>query len=60
MAAGAEALRERPVQLALALAFASGVLLGWQAHRVRRRFLAWRKRRLQALLEATQKKLDVA
>uniref|UniRef100_A0A8C3SNJ6 Mitoregulin n=1 Tax=Chelydra serpentina TaxID=8475 RepID=A0A8C3SNJ6_CHESE len=55
-----EALRERPVQLALVLAFASGVLVGWQAHRARRRFLAWRKRRLQARLEATQKKLDVA
>uniref|UniRef100_A0A8C0J8Q6 Mitoregulin n=1 Tax=Chelonoidis abingdonii TaxID=106734 RepID=A0A8C0J8Q6_CHEAB len=56
----ADALRERPVQLALVLAFASGVLVGWQAQRMRRRFLAWRKRRLQGLLEATQKKLDVA
>uniref|UniRef100_A0A452H463 Uncharacterized protein n=1 Tax=Gopherus agassizii TaxID=38772 RepID=A0A452H463_9SAUR len=60
MALGSQALRERPVQLALVLAFASGVLVGWQAQRLRRRFLAWRKRRLQGLLEATQKKLDVA
>uniref|UniRef100_A0A8D0H2U1 Mitoregulin n=1 Tax=Sphenodon punctatus TaxID=8508 RepID=A0A8D0H2U1_SPHPU len=55
-----EALSERPVQLALVLAFASGVLVGWQANRVRRRFLDWRKRRLQDKLTATQKKLDLA
>ncbi|XP_075781917.1 mitoregulin [Pelodiscus sinensis] len=60
MALGSEALRERPVQLALLLAFASGALLGWQAHRLRRRFLAWRKRRLQDLLAAAEKKLDLA
>ncbi|XP_059576301.1 mitoregulin [Alligator mississippiensis] len=60
MALGSEALSERPVQLALMLAFASGVLVGWQASRARRRFLDWRKRRLQAQLVATQKKLDLA
>ncbi|XP_038603217.1 mitoregulin [Tachyglossus aculeatus] len=53
-------LSERRVQLALLLSFASGVLVGWQANRLRRRFLQWRKRRLQDKLDAAQKKLDLA
>ncbi|XP_077192080.1 mitoregulin [Paroedura picta] len=60
MALGSEALSERPVQLAVLLAFASGVLVGWQANRMRRRYLDWRKRRLQDQLSATQKKLDLS
>ncbi|XP_048355512.1 mitoregulin [Sphaerodactylus townsendi] len=60
MALGSEALSERSVQFAVLLAFASGVLVGWQANRVRRRYLDWRKRRLQDQLSATQKKLDLA
>ncbi|ELK15212.1 Nephrocystin-1 [Pteropus alecto] len=38
---------ERKLQLSMLLAFASGVLVGWQANRLRRRYLDWRKRRLQ-------------
>ncbi|XP_053169684.1 mitoregulin [Hemicordylus capensis] len=60
MALSSEPLSERSVQLAVLLAFASGVLVGWQANRVRRRYLDWRKRRLQDQLLATQKKLDLA
>ncbi|XP_072844803.1 mitoregulin [Pogona vitticeps] len=60
MALTAEPLSERSVQLAVLLAFASGVLVGWQANRVRRRYLDWRKRRLQDQLAATQKKLDLS
>ncbi|XP_043913205.1 mitoregulin [Protopterus annectens] len=51
---------DRAVQVALLLSFASGVLVGWQANRVRRRFLDWRKKRLQDKLAETQKKLDLA
>ncbi|XP_036158127.1 mitoregulin-like [Myotis myotis] len=51
---------ERKLQLAVLLAFASGVLVGWQANRLRRRYLDWRKRRLQDQLAAAQKKLDLA
>ncbi|XP_070284630.1 mitoregulin-like [Myotis yumanensis] len=51
---------ERQLQLAVLLAFASGVLVGWQANRLRRRYLDWRKRRLQDQLAAAQKKLDLA
>uniref|UniRef100_H9GJK6 Mitoregulin n=3 Tax=Anolis carolinensis TaxID=28377 RepID=H9GJK6_ANOCA len=51
---------ERSVKVALLLAFASGVLVGWQANRVRRRYLDWRKRRLQDQLAVTQKKLDLS
>ncbi|XP_009235268.2 LOW QUALITY PROTEIN: mitoregulin [Pongo abelii] len=51
---------ERTLQLSVLVAFASGVLLGWQANRLRRRYLDWRKRRLQDKLAATQKKLDLA
>ncbi|XP_066467954.1 mitoregulin [Tiliqua scincoides] len=60
MALSSEPLSERSVQLAVLLAFASGVLVGWQANRARRRYLDWRKRRLQDQLSATQKKLDLA
>ncbi|XP_061482449.1 mitoregulin [Rhineura floridana] len=60
MALSSEPMSERSVQLAVLLAFASGVLVGWQANRVRRRYLDWRKKRLQDQLTATQKKLDLA
>lgn len=51
---------ERKLQLCVLLAFASGVLVGWQANRLRRRYLNWRKRRQQEKLAATQKELDLA
>nr|XP_025724425.1 small integral membrane protein 37 [Callorhinus ursinus] len=51
---------ERTLQLSVLVAFASGVLVGWQANRMRRRYLDWRKRRLQDKLATTQKKLDLA
>ncbi|XP_067841189.1 mitoregulin-like [Heptranchias perlo] len=51
---------ERTLQFAVVLSFTSGVIVGWQANRLRRRFLDWRKRRLQSKLVETQKKLDVA
>uniref|UniRef100_A0A2I3HP30 Mitoregulin n=1 Tax=Nomascus leucogenys TaxID=61853 RepID=A0A2I3HP30_NOMLE len=35
---------ERTLQLSVLVAFASGILLGWQANRLRRRYLDWRKR----------------
>ncbi|XP_053239465.1 mitoregulin [Podarcis muralis] len=60
MALSSEPLSERSVKLAVLLAFASGVLVGWQANRARRRYLDWRKKRLQDQLAATQKKLDLA
>ncbi|XP_069462952.1 mitoregulin [Ambystoma mexicanum] len=53
-------LSERSVCLAVVLAFASGVLVGWQANRQRRRFLDWRRKRLHAKLIETQKKLDLS
>ncbi|KAL0620151.1 Mitoregulin [Plecturocebus cupreus] len=51
---------ERTLQLSVLVAFASGVLLGWQANRLRRRYLDWRKQRRQDKRAATQKKLDLA
>ncbi|XP_077891637.1 mitoregulin-like [Ictidomys tridecemlineatus] len=51
---------ERTLQVSMLVAFASGVLLGWQANRLRRRNLDWRKQRLQDKLTTTQKKLDLA
>ncbi|XP_072407638.1 mitoregulin [Chiloscyllium punctatum] len=51
---------ERTLQLAVVLSFTSGVIIGWQANILRRRFLDWRKRRLQSKLVETQKKLDLA
>uniref|UniRef100_A0A8C4J3J7 Mitoregulin n=1 Tax=Dromaius novaehollandiae TaxID=8790 RepID=A0A8C4J3J7_DRONO len=55
-----EVLRPRSVRLALLAAFAAGVLVGWQAGRARRRFLQWRKRRLQQRLAAAQEQLELA
>ncbi|XP_075003946.1 mitoregulin [Calonectris borealis] len=57
---GPEALRPRVVRWALLAAFAAGVLVGWQAGRVRRRFLRWRQRRLQRSLAAAQEQLEAA
>ncbi|AWP19904.1 Hypothetical protein SMAX5B_008207 [Scophthalmus maximus] len=51
---------ERTLQVAVALSFAAGFLAGWQGNRMRRKFLDWRKKRLQAKLSETQKKLDLA
>ncbi|XP_039768284.1 mitoregulin [Ornithorhynchus anatinus] len=53
-------ISERTLQLAVLLSFASGVLVGWQANRLRRRYLDWRKRRLQDKLAVMQKKLDLS
>ncbi|XP_040925511.1 mitoregulin-like [Betta splendens] len=51
---------ERTVQFALALSFAAGFLAGWQANRTRRKYLDWKKKRLQDKLSETQKKLDLS
>ncbi|XP_053314876.1 mitoregulin [Spea bombifrons] len=51
---------ERSLQVAVVIAFASGVLVGWQANRIRRRYLDWKKKRLQDKLVETQKKLDLS
>ncbi|KAM6915209.1 mitoregulin [Xenentodon cancila] len=51
---------ERTLQVAVAVSFAVGFLTGWQANRMRRKFLDWRKKRLQDKLSETQKKLDLA
>lgn len=51
---------ERTLQVAVLVSFAVGFLSGWQANRMRRRFLDWRKKRLQDKLHETQKKLDLA
>ncbi|XP_078503066.1 mitoregulin [Lissotriton helveticus] len=51
---------ERSLYLAITLAFASGVLVGWQANRQRRRFLDWKRKRLHDKLIETQKKLDLS
>lgn len=59
MAAMAD-VSERKLQLSVLLAFVSGVLVGWQANRLRRRYLDWRKRRLQDKLAVMQKKLDLS
>ena len=53
-------LSERTVQVAVLVSFAVGFVSGWQANRMRRQFLDWRKKRLQAKLSETQKKLDLA
>ncbi|XP_071438369.1 mitoregulin [Pithys albifrons albifrons] len=55
-----EALRPRVVRWALLAAFAAGVAVGWQAGRLRRRFLRWRQRYLQRRLDAAQKQLEAA
>ncbi|XP_038846212.1 mitoregulin-like [Salvelinus namaycush] len=51
---------ERTLQVSIAISFAVGFLSGWQASRARRKFLDWRKKRLQDKLSETQKKLDLA
>ncbi len=51
---------ERTLQVALVVSFAAGFIAGWQANRTRRRFLDWRKKRLQDKLAETQKKLDLS
>ncbi|KAM4804124.1 mitoregulin-like [Urocitellus parryii] len=51
---------ERTLQVSVLVAFASRVLVGCQANRLRRRYLDWRKRKLQDKLATTQKKLDLA
>ncbi|XP_036403223.1 mitoregulin [Megalops cyprinoides] len=51
---------ERTLQVAILISFATGFVAGWQANRMRRRFLDWRKKRLQDKLSETQKKLDLA
>ncbi|KAG7240582.1 hypothetical protein INR49_026731 [Caranx melampygus] len=42
---------ERTLQVAVVVSFAAGFLAGWQANRMRRRFLDWRKKRLQDKLK---------
>ncbi|XP_076848172.1 mitoregulin [Brachyhypopomus gauderio] len=51
---------DRTLQVIILVSFATGFVAGWQANRVRRRFLDWRKKRLQDKLTETQKKLDLA
>ncbi|KAK7142469.1 hypothetical protein R3I94_011970 [Phoxinus phoxinus] len=51
---------ERSLQVAIVVSFAAGFVAGWQANRMRRKFLDWRKKRLQAKLAETQKKLDLS
>ncbi|XP_076025596.1 mitoregulin [Genypterus blacodes] len=51
---------DRALQVAVLLSFAAGFAVGWQANRMRRKFLDWRKKRLQDKLSETQKKLDLA
>ncbi|XP_061900698.1 mitoregulin-like [Entelurus aequoreus] len=51
---------ERSVQAAVVVSFLAGFVAGWQANRMRRKFLDWKKRRLQDKLTETQKKLDLS
>uniref|UniRef100_A0A6I8SWK8 Uncharacterized protein n=1 Tax=Xenopus tropicalis TaxID=8364 RepID=A0A6I8SWK8_XENTR len=51
---------ERTLQVAVLLSFASGVLVGWQANRLRRKYLDWKKKRLQNKLVETQKRIDLS
>lgn len=53
-------LSERTLQVAIVVSFAAGFVAGWQANRMRRKFLDWRKKRLQDKLAETQKKLDLS
>uniref|UniRef100_A0A8C4SVM6 Mitoregulin n=1 Tax=Erpetoichthys calabaricus TaxID=27687 RepID=A0A8C4SVM6_ERPCA len=53
-------LLDRHVQVAVIFSFAVGFFAGWQANRMRRRFLDWKKKRLQDKLSETQKKLDLS
>uniref|UniRef100_A0A8C2TZ84 Mitoregulin n=1 Tax=Coturnix japonica TaxID=93934 RepID=A0A8C2TZ84_COTJA len=50
----------RSVRWALLAAFATGVVVGWQAARARRRFLRWRQSRLQRRLDAARQQLEAA
>ncbi|XP_042599043.1 mitoregulin-like [Cyprinus carpio] len=47
---------ERTLQVAIVVSFAAGFIAGWQANRMRRRFLDWRKKRLQDKLAETPQK----
>ncbi|OCT79821.1 mitoregulin-like [Xenopus laevis] len=51
---------ERTLQVAMLLSFASGLLVGWQANRIRRKYLDWKKKRLQDKLADTQKRIDLS
>ncbi|XP_069811324.1 mitoregulin [Dendropsophus ebraccatus] len=51
---------DRSLYVAVVISFAVGVLAGWQASRQRRKYLDWKKKRLQDKLAETQKKLDLA
>ncbi|MBN3309986.1 SIM37 protein, partial [Amia calva] len=53
-------ISERILKVAVLISFVSGFVAGWQANRMRRRFLDWRKKRLQDKLSETQKKLDLS
>uniref|UniRef100_A0A5F8GX25 Mitoregulin n=1 Tax=Monodelphis domestica TaxID=13616 RepID=A0A5F8GX25_MONDO len=50
---------DRKVRVAVVVSFASGFFVGWQACRLWRRFLNWRKGRLQEQLQETQRRLDM-
>ncbi|XP_067860656.1 mitoregulin-like [Heptranchias perlo] len=51
---------ERMLKLTIVLSLPSGAIVGWQADRLRRKFLDWRKEQLQSKLGETQKKLGLA
>nr|XP_057912749.1 mitoregulin-like [Doryrhamphus excisus]XP_057912750.1 mitoregulin-like [Doryrhamphus excisus] len=51
---------ERSLQAAVVVSFLAGFAAGWQANRMRRKYLDWRKKRLQDKLTETQKKLDLS
>lgn len=51
-------ISERTLQVAVVVSFSVGFLAGWQANRMRRKYLDWKKKRLQDKLSETQKKLD--
>ncbi|XP_078005802.1 mitoregulin [Phascolarctos cinereus] len=53
-------LADRKLRVAVAVSFASGFFLGWQACRMWRRFLVWKKQRLQEQLQETQRRLDLS
>ncbi|XP_077443718.1 mitoregulin [Stigmatopora argus] len=51
---------ERSLQVTVVVSFLVGFATGWQANRMRRKFLDWRKKRLQDKLTETQKKIDLS